>query len=96
MARGEVIFDSYTDARCAGGIVMGDTSVNPGDCVHSTTSFASAQYRGHEFDNVEQPVAFYSDDGCRNEISGATVELGDGYNCFTVNGGAATSAKWLA
>ncbi|KAL6818076.1 hypothetical protein GGI42DRAFT_309310 [Trichoderma sp. SZMC 28013] len=91
-----VLFNSYTDARCAGGVIVGTTTVNPGDCTSSTEAFASAQYRGIQFDNVQQPVSFYSDENCVNEITGVTSEVGDGYNCFTFNNGQAKSAKWLA
>ncbi|KAL5090801.1 hypothetical protein V8C43DRAFT_295266 [Trichoderma afarasin] len=96
LAQNPVLFDSYTDARCAGGIVVGTTVVQPGDCTSSTAAFASAQYRGSQFDNVQQPVSFYSDENCVNEITGVASELGDGYNCFTFNNGQAKSAKWLA
>ncbi|KAL7940858.1 hypothetical protein V8C42DRAFT_336328 [Trichoderma barbatum] len=95
-AQSPVLFDSYTDARCAGGIVVSTTVVNPGDCTGSVAAFASAQYRGSQFDNTQQPVIFYSDEECVNEITGVTTELGDGYNCFTFNNGKAKSAKWLA
>ncbi|EHK21828.1 uncharacterized protein TRIVIDRAFT_70780 [Trichoderma virens Gv29-8] len=95
-AQNPVLFDSYTNARCAGGIVVGTTVVNPGDCTTSAAAFASAQYRGSQFDNVQQPVSFYSDENCKNEIAGVTSELGDGYNCFTFGNEQAKSAKWLA
>ncbi|PTB66624.1 hypothetical protein BBK36DRAFT_1117520, partial [Trichoderma citrinoviride] len=95
-AQNPVLFDSYTNGRCAGGIVVGTTVVQPGDCISSTTAFASAQYRGSQFDNVQQPVVFYSEEDCANEIQGVVAELGDGYNCFTFNNGQAKSAKWIA
>ncbi|KAL7807415.1 hypothetical protein V8C26DRAFT_414777 [Trichoderma gracile] len=91
-----VLFNSFTDGRCAGGVVVGTTIVQPGDCTTSSTAFASAQYRGIQFDNVEQPVEFYSDENCVDKIKGVSVELGDGYNCFTFNDGQAKSAKWVA
>ncbi|KAL7932817.1 hypothetical protein V8C35DRAFT_305568 [Trichoderma chlorosporum] len=94
-AQNPVLFDSYTDARCAGGVVVGTTIVNPGDCTSSTTAFASAQYRGTQFDNTQQPVSFYSDENCFNEITDVIVEVGDGYNCLTLTNGEAKSAKWL-
>ncbi|EHK50169.1 hypothetical protein TRIATDRAFT_44805, partial [Trichoderma atroviride IMI 206040] len=95
-AQSPVLFNSYTNANCAGGIVVATTVVQPGDCTSSASSFASSQYRGTQFDNTEQNVAFYSDDNCLNEVTGVTVEVGDGYNCFTFNGGQPKSAKWLA
>ncbi|KAL6886104.1 hypothetical protein HDV57DRAFT_489743 [Trichoderma longibrachiatum] len=96
LAQIPVLFDSYTDGRCAGGVVVGTTTVQPADCTSSTTAFASAQYRGRQFDNAEQPVEFYSDENCVDRIEGVSVELGDGYNCFTFNDGQAKSAKWIA
>jgi hypothetical protein len=95
-AQNPVLFNSYTGGRCAGGVVVETTTVQPGDCTRSTTAFASAQYRGIQFDNVEQPVEFYSDENCLEQINGVSVELGDGYNCFTFNDGQAKSAKWVA
>ncbi|KAL6872690.1 hypothetical protein J3F83DRAFT_730708 [Trichoderma novae-zelandiae] len=96
LAQNPVLFDSYTSGRCAGNIVDGTTVVQPGDCTSSRTAFASAQYRGSQFDNVQQPVVFYSDEDCVNEVTGVVAELGDGYNCFTFNNGQAKSAKWVA
>lgn len=91
-----VLFNSYTNANCAGGVIVGTTIVNPGDCTSSASPWASSQYRGIQFDNNEQNVSFYSDENCLNEITGVTVEVGDGYNCFTFNEGQAQSAKWFA
>ncbi|PON26952.1 hypothetical protein TGAM01_v203901 [Trichoderma gamsii] len=95
-AQNPVLFNSYTNANCAGGIVVETTVVQPGDCTSSTASFASSQYRGEQFDNNVQNVAFYSDNNCLDEVTGVTVEVGDGYNCFTFNEGQPKSAKWLA
>lgn len=90
-----MLFDSYTNTDCAGGIVVGTTAVKQGECISSALPFASSQYRGIQFDNTEQNVSFYSDENCVNDITGFTVVVGDGYNCFTFNEGQAKSAKWL-
>ncbi|KAF5007631.1 hypothetical protein FDECE_6064 [Fusarium decemcellulare] len=94
-AQDTALFDAYDSARCAGANIIETSVVKAGDCLHTSTAFASAQFRGRQFDNVEQPVVFFSDELCQNEITDVAVETGDGFNCFTLTKQEAKGAKWV-